>query len=297
MSPLSPLQPVYSDRIRARRRRIRLRRLLVLAALVAVAGAVAVLILRSRTNEHGAHEIRFTIDSPLVHRSLPAVAVVPQGTDGRGRPLLVFLHGKGTDGQDQNLTSAMFAALAAEGRNAPDVVFPNGGQDSYWHDRASGQWGRYVVAEVIPQALALLHADRHRIAIGGISMGGFGALDVARFYPGLFCAVGGHSAALWPRAADTAAGAFDNAGDFARNNVLGAAGTSNLYGRVPVWLDVGTGDSFQPADAALARELRAHGANVKFSPAPGGHDSSYWDSRWQDYMAFYAQALRACRAR
>ncbi|MBV9005680.1 MAG: hypothetical protein JO181_13560 [Solirubrobacterales bacterium] len=268
-------------------------RLFVVAVLLAAAAAAVVLVIRSRrTNLHGAHEIRFEINSRLLHRSLPAVAVVPPGTDGRGRPLLVFLHDTGSDGQDQNLSSAMFAALAAQGASAPDVVFPGGGDDSYWHNRTSGPWGSYVVDEVIPHALALLNADRHRIAIGGISMGGFGALDIARFYPGLFCAVGGHSAALWRRAAASAPRAFDNAADFGVNDMLGAARGENLYARTPVWLDVGTSDAFRPANAALARELRAHGARVTFSIAPGGHDSSYWDSRWPDYMAFYARACR-----
>jgi S-formylglutathione hydrolase FrmB len=55
-----------------------------------------------------------------------------------------------------------------------------------------------VLDEVIPKALTVLHADPRRVAIGGISMGGFGAYDLARLDPGRFCAVGGHSAAIWP---------------------------------------------------------------------------------------------------
>src|SRR3989442_6361475 len=43
---------------------------------------------------------------------------------------------------------------------------------------------------------------------------------LARIAPTRFCAVGGHSAALWFRGADTPAGAFDDAGDFARHDVL-----------------------------------------------------------------------------
>ena len=49
-------------------------------------------------------------------------------------------------------------------------------------------------------------------------MGGFGALDLALEHPGRFCAVGGHSAALWQRAGATAPGAFDNANDFNDNS-------------------------------------------------------------------------------
>ena len=68
-----------------------------------------------------------------------------------------------------------------------------------------------------------LHADPRRVAIGGISMGGFGAYDLARLRPQRFCAVGGHSAALWLRGGDSAAGAFDDAADFARHDVVALA--------------------------------------------------------------------------
>ena len=54
-------------------------------------------------------------------------------------------------------------------------------------------------------------------------MGGFGAYDLARLYPGTFCAVGGDSAALWRNGGESAQGAFDNAEDFARHDVIGAA--------------------------------------------------------------------------
>lgn len=56
-------------------------------------------------------------------------------------------------------------------------------------------------------------------------MGGFGALNLARLEPGRFCAVGADSPALWTAAEETAAGAFDDAEDFAANDVLEAAET------------------------------------------------------------------------
>src|SRR5581483_12313948 len=96
----------------------------------------------------------------------------------QGRPLLVFLHGRGGN-QDSELNAPLFAALRSLGQRSPAIVFPYGGDHSYWHDRADGDWGSYVADEVIPAALARLHADPHRVAIGGISMGGFGAYDIA----------------------------------------------------------------------------------------------------------------------
>jgi NADP-dependent 3-hydroxy acid dehydrogenase YdfG len=44
------------------------------------------------------------------------------------------------------------------------VVFPNGGDHSYFHARRSGDWARYVLDEVIPQAAGRFGADPRRVA-------------------------------------------------------------------------------------------------------------------------------------
>ncbi len=239
--------------------------------------------------------MRYTIDSRLVHAKMSQVGVIPAGAAGARRPLLVFLHGKG-ENQESNLVSGMFASLAALGAQAPDVIFPDGGEDSYWHNRADGAWASYVMDEVIPEAVRRLHADPHRVAIGGLSMGGFGAYDLALGHPGAFCAVGGDSAALWRSGSESAEGAFDNAEDFERNDVIGAARAGgSAYRATSLWLDVGTDDPFRSADTELATLLRADGMDVQLHVWPGGHETSYWDAHWGSYLDFYANALASCK--
>jgi S-formylglutathione hydrolase FrmB len=207
----------------------------------------------------------------------------------------VFLHGKG-ENAESNLVTAMFAAIGALGDSAPDIVFPYGGEDSYWHDRADGRWGEYVMREVIPQAVRRLHADPNRVAIGGLSMGGFGSYDLALQHPGAFCAVGGDSAALWRSGGESAAGAFDSAEDFDRNNVIAAARAGGrAYRGARLWLDVGTEDPFRSADSEFADLLRSDGLDVQFHLWPGGHETSYWAAHWGSYLSFYADALARCR--
>src|ERR687888_2185029 len=65
------------------------------------------------------------------------------------------------------------------GDRAPVVFLPEG-DVGWWHNRAEGPWGSYVLREAIPAVLARTGADPHRVAIGGISMGGFGALNFGR---------------------------------------------------------------------------------------------------------------------
>ena len=276
-----------------RHRRRRAVALLVLAVVVVGIATVLASALRS-VDTYGARVIHFTINSSLVHQTLTEAAVIPAGSSDAGQPLLVFLHGKG-ENEDSNLSGQFFAALAQLGSRAPDVVFPDGGEDSYWHDREDGAWGSYVMDEVIPRAVRLLGADPRRIAIGGLSMGGFGAYDLARLNPGRFCAVGGDSPALWLNGGESAAGAFDNAEDFARHNVIQAAMESpDPYPGARLWVDVGNEDPFRSADTTFARTLQSKGLDVEFHIWPGGHEMAYWNSHWGSYLGFYAGALAHC---
>jgi pimeloyl-ACP methyl ester carboxylesterase len=143
-----------------------------------------------------------TVESRAVHRDMTVKVVLPTG-DPRGRPLLVFLHGRNSD-ENSYLQRPLFDALKALGPRAPIVAFPDGVKDKYWHDRANGAWGTYVIRDVISHVARRFHADGRRVAIGGISMGGFGAFDLARLHPTRFCAVGGHSPALWRSGGETA---------------------------------------------------------------------------------------------
>jgi S-formylglutathione hydrolase FrmB len=231
----------------------------------------------------------FTVHSKAVAQDMPVKVVLPQG-GGEGRPLLVFLHGRGND-ESSYVHAPLLKALKALGRRAPVVVFPDGANDKYWHDRRSGDWGLYVLREVMPQVARRYGTDRHRVAIGGISMGGFGALDLARLHPRRFCAAGGHSPALWRSAGETAPGAFDDAEDFARHDVIASAAA---YAHLPVWLDAGDQDPFRPGDRAFAAALRAAGAHPSVHTWPGGHDGEYWDAHWRHYLRFYARALKRC---
>lgn len=137
--------------------------------------------------------------------------------------------------------------------------------------------------------------DRDRVAIGGISMGGFGAYDLGRLHPGRFCAVGGHSPALWTSAAETPEGAFDDAEDFARHDVVAAARADpGAFAQAELWLDIGEEDPFIPGVDAFLAALREGGVEVSARRWPGAHDDAYWDAHWDEYLRFYARALGRC---
>jgi enterochelin esterase-like enzyme len=231
------------------------------------------------------HVSTYELQSKLLGQQLDQVLITPKG-GGKGRPLLVFLHGYGGSPAG-TIDPAFMAALRGVGDRAPVVVLPDG-QVGWWHDRKEGRWGSYVLDKVIPAALARSGADSDRIAIGGISMGGFGALDLGR-HQHRFCAIGGHSPAVFEPGSDDISFGFDNAADFARNDLIGIARKRMPYD-APVWIDIGDQDQLRPAAALLARELKARDADVSFHVWPGNHDGTYWDAHFDEYVRFYADA-------
>ena len=99
----------------------------------------------SGANEH------FTVESRLVGRSLERAVFVPSG-DTKGRPLLLLLHGRSRS-PDSMAKESITDAIDELGSRAPVVVFANGGNHSYYHDRADGRWGSYILDGVIPAAV------------------------------------------------------------------------------------------------------------------------------------------------
>jgi S-formylglutathione hydrolase FrmB len=216
--------------------------------------------------------VHFTLASRLTHRDLHEILVVPPQ---HGNWLLVLLHGYHAS-PSQFLTQPFFDTLAALRTRAPEVLLLDGGADSYWHNRADGRWGSMVLREAIPAGTARTHA--RKVAIGGISMGGYGALLLGS-RARRFCAVGAQSPALWLSPGETAPGAFDDAEDYERNDVF------KLQPPRPLWIDLGARDPFHDATLTYARNTGVH-AHVE----PGGHDAKLWNAFTSKFLRFFARA-------
>jgi len=264
-----------------------------------LAAAIAYLVLAATVlapvDKHGARLVHLTVNSRAVGKELGVNVIVPPRTGPAGdRSLLVYLHGRG--GYEGTFNDAVFRGLPSlHGRRGAIVAFPAGGDHGYWHNRREGDWDTYVADEVIPLVVRRFGIDPHRVAIGGISMGGFGAFDIALHHPGRFCAVGGHSPALWFDGSETAPGAFDDAADFNRNDVVGAVeGDPEAFGNARVWIDYGDEDPFRVYDESFVSALSAGNADLNAHSWPGAHEGGYWDSHWPAYQRFYVDALKHC---
>jgi enterochelin esterase-like enzyme len=263
----------------------------IVRAAVALLGAFLLVSGCGAADPQGAQVKRFRLGG------LQHVAVIPADAPAAGkRGMVVFLHYRGGRATDELDNEPFFRALAAAGSRAPVFVFPASNGHSYWHNRRERKWGRFVWRDVIPEAVRRYGIDERRIAVGGISMGGFGAFDMARLHPGRFCAAAGHSPAIWQSAGETAPGAFDDAADFGRHDIVRVARRRpSVFARTRhLWLDGGTADPFDPGMDAFAAALRRGGVPITVRRRPGGHTHDYWRAHWPAYVRFYARALSDC---
>jgi enterochelin esterase-like enzyme len=214
----------------------------------------------------------------------------PPGTEaGDALPFLLVLHGRGDDHRAVLGSHALGAFLAQAVRRgtAPfALVAVDGGDHDYWHPRASGaDTQKMLVDELLP--LVATHGLRvDRFALGGWSMGGYGALLLAeRLGPSRVTAVAVDSPAIWTRAADTAPGAFDSRQDFEKHDVLRQAAALR---RIPIRVTCGTGDPFLPG----VRALLAVQPHAEHDIGSGGHDLGWWRHAAPGQLAFVGEKLR-----
>lgn len=158
-----------------------------------------------------------------------------------------------------------------------------------------GNYEDYMLEEVIPHVEATYRvlADREHRAIGGVSMGGHGALTLALRHPDLFSAVGAHSPALFEESFYPPWLYGDLAGFAERDPVHLASRRSWAAGDSPplrVYLDCGSADVLLPRVEALHRTLLEHGLAHEYHLYPGGHNNSYWRLHLEEYLRFYAAA-------
>jgi S-formylglutathione hydrolase FrmB len=115
-------------------------------------------------------------------------------------------------------------------------------------------------------------------------MGGYGALLMAEQHPGTFTAAVASSASIWRSAGESAEGAFDDADDFARNDVLG--GASALDGHI-TRVDCGSDDVFAGTTNELVHKVAGTTGGVR----DGYHDSPTWRSFLPDQLDFLRNLL------
>ena len=196
---------------------------------------------------------------------------VPDGwTAERSWPVVLFLHGSGERGDDnrKQLSQGLPPWLTKHGAAFPAVVvMPQAPEDQFW----SGQ-AEQAAMRALEATIAEFHGDRERLYLTGLSMGGYGAWQIAADHPGTFAAAAIICGGVLPLA------------DLPALKVIGAPAGAPAYpwvaeriGVLPVWLFHGRDDKVvPPADSqAMYATLQARGSEVKYTEFPGVDHGSW----------------------
>ena len=218
--------------------------------------------------------------------------LVPSGLDRPARPVL-YLHGLGDDhGSTLDRDVADRVLLAARDAGVPLALVTVDGGRSYFHARSGGEdAGEMIRSELLPRLRDEAGLDTSALGLAGFSMGGYGALLLASRWDAAATgtrlgAVAVCDPALWLAPGDSAPGAFDDADDFAANDVFAPAALAALRA-LPVWVAVGGEDYFRTATEHLQSELGCPGG-----VHPGGHDAALRASVADEQFAFLSDHLR-----
>ena len=103
--------------------------------------------------------------------------------EGKPSPMIVFLHGSGERGTDLDKVKAWGPpAIVEKNPDFPFVVLSPQCPEGQW-------WNTYLLKGMIDDVLANYNIDKSRIYLTGLSMGGYGAWDLATAYPDYFAAL------------------------------------------------------------------------------------------------------------
>lgn len=242
------------------------------------------------------------VDSAALGRPMPFTAYLPAGYDSdpkRSYPVVYLLHGMdGSDRQWLDLGAAGAAdEVIAAGAQPFLIVMPEG-ERGYWMDQADGgpRWGSYVADDVIRAVDQRYRtvARREGRAIGGLSMGAHGALQLSMNHPDVFSVVGAHSPAL--RQQSQAMPYFGRGADYAaRDPISLVAARPDVARRFSIWVDVGDHDRWAPGAELLHHEMSELGVPHRWHESSGEHAAAYWSAHLREYLRYYASALAAER--
>jgi S-formylglutathione hydrolase FrmB len=177
------------------------------------------------------------------------------------------------------------------------VVLPDGGTSRYlnlpYHERFGLQRYEDLLMRDVPEQVRRTFQVRPGpMAIGGLSMGGYGALRLGMKHSGQFASIWAHSAGL-RQLDEEFLGRLDDP-DNASVEIQAERLKARLdagEGGPAISFDCGTEDELVDRNRALHRHLESIGLEHHYAEHPGGHTWDYWDEHVQEALAQHARAL------
>lgn len=219
--------------------------------------------------------------------------VAPDDWSGGPLPVLYLLHGLSDDSSAWLRRSAIERHAAA---HRMLVVMPDGGRGWYTNARQpEAHRHEDHILEVVDRIDALFATARDRggRAIGGLSMGGYGAVKLGLKHPERFGSIHSHS------------GALDVFGDESLQSeekrlIFGAAAdpcddcfalAERADPRPALRIDCGVDDFLIEHNRRFHAHLEALGYDHEYLEPPGAHNWGYWDEHVVAALGFHARCF------
>ena len=194
------------------------------------------------------------------------------------------------------------------------VVMPDGYRGFFTDNEEGPPYARHIGEEVVTfvERTFPVRAERRARAIGGASMGGYGALRVGLGYSERFCSIHSHAGSL-DRSVEFRLNPAERTGIMKRrpdgfilemrrifgerpngtkHDVLKLALDAKQNGSLPhLWIDCGTDDYLLEGTRAFHRELETAQIPHTYHEFPGSHAWEYCNQHIDAALAFHAANL------
>ncbi len=183
------------------------------------------------------------------------------------------------------------------------VVMPDGFRGFYTNHENGPAFATYMAEELPAFVERAFPARRDRAGrcIGGLSMGGYGALRLALGYPEVYASAHSHSGALAfghdPLQLNTSFSrewqmVIGDAPAGSAHDLFALAETRRREGNAPALrIDCGTEDFLIEPNRRFTAHLKTIGLDHEYAEFPGAHSWDYWDLHIQEALQFHARNL------
>lgn len=206
-------------------------------------------------------------------------------------PVVMQLHGL-SDDCDAWLQRSNIVRHAAEYPMA--IIFPDGGTHCYVNWQGSERVGKANYEDLVVNDIPS-HMRRHfnvtegPWAIGGLSMGGWGALHLGMAHSEMFASIWAHSSKIdWA----TTGWNLSLLEDPATLDLRAQIDRAREVGHLPTLsFDCGVDDELIEESRALHEWLDDRGIDHHYAEHPGGHEWDYWDRHVREALEQHARVL------
>jgi putative tributyrin esterase len=233
--------------------------------------------------------------SRAIGKMTGATVLMPEGADGPF-PVFYLLHGL----SDDHTAWTRNTNIERYVQNMPlIVVMPDGGRGFYTDAREGFAYGTATGPELISFIDRTFNTDARRQArvIGGLSMGGYGAIKLALTYPESYCSAVSHSGTLAVAHRSLQRESPELVRIFGANPRGGPDDLFALAERIDhrmlpaLRFDCGVDDFLLEDNRSFHAHLKSLGIPHEYDELPGDHSWPYWDLQVQNALAFHARAL------